>query len=302
MSNISKSTKVSIILILIGFIITIGCGAPQTDSPENNTENPSTEVENPSTEIENLSIEIENPSIEIENPSIEKVEIPSNILERQEQIINHIGYTVSYNSEWKIPNWVAYELTKEEVDGVIPRKDAFASDPEVPSGKSATTNDYKNSGWDRGHMAPAADMKWSEQAMKESFYFSNICPQNKNLNSGIWKDLEEQVRTLATQKGKLYVVCGPVVSKEPKTIGENKVAIPDAFFKVLLQNDDGEWAAIAFMFANESGRKLLSTYAMSVEKIQTITDIDFFPALPDSIEKKIERQIDFTKWNINSNK
>jgi endonuclease G len=146
-------------------------------------------------------------------------------------------------------------------------------------------------------MAPAGDMKWSEQAMKESFYLSNICPQNRNLNAGILKDLEEQVRSLATQKGNLYVVCGPVVSKQPKTIGYNKVAIPDAFFKVLLQKDKGEWSAIAFMFANESGRKLLSTYAMSVEDMQVITGIDFFPALPDSIEAKIENQVDFTKWN-----
>jgi endonuclease G len=145
-------------------------------------------------------------------------------------------------------------------------------------------------------------MKWSKQAMKESFYLSNICPQNKKLNSGIWKDLEEQVRELATEKGNIYVVCGPIVSKQPETIGYNKVAIPDAFFKVLLQNNDGDWSAIAFMFANESGRKPLATYAMSVEDIQIITDIDFFPVLPDSIEGKIESQVDFTKWNIKSHK
>jgi endonuclease G len=151
-------------------------------------------------------------------------------------------------------------------------------------------------------MAPAADMKWSKQAMKESFYLSNICPQNKNLNSGIWKDLEEQVRGLATQNGKIYVVCGPIVSKLPETIGSNKVAIPDAFFKVLLQNDNNNWSAIAFMFANESGRKPLSTYAMSVEEMQIITGIDFFPALPDSIEEKIENQVDFSKWSINTTK
>jgi endonuclease G len=110
--------------------------------------------------------------------------------------------------------------------------------------------------------------------------------------------LEEQVRSLATQKGNIYVVCGPIVSKQPQTIGSNKIAIPDAFFKVLLQNDNGEWSAIAFMFANESGRKPLSTYAMSVEDMQIITDIDFFPALPDSIEKIVESNVDFTKWNI----
>jgi endonuclease G len=147
-------------------------------------------------------------------------------------------------------------------------------------------------------MAPAADMKWSKRAMKESFYLSNVCPQHKSLNSGIWKDLEEQVRGLAMQKGKIYVVCGPIVSKRPKTIGSGKVAVPDAFFKALLQNDNGRWSAIAFMFANKGGQKLLSTCAMSVEELQNITGIDFFPALPDSIEAKIESEVDFMKWNI----
>ena len=272
MSNISKFVKISIILIVAGFVTTVCLAA--INRPANNTK---------------ISV-------------IEKIEIPAKITGRQEQIITHIGYTVSYNSDWKIPNWVAYELTKEEVDGIESRSGNFLPDPEIPYEKSATTYDYKGSGWDRGHMAPAGDMKWSKQAMKESFYLSNICPQNKNLNSGIWNDLEIQVRELARQKGNIYVVCGPVVSKQPQTIGANKVAIPNAFFKALLQNNNGEWSAIAFMFANESGRKPLSTYAMSVGDMQTITGINFFPALPDSIEAKIENQVDFTQWNISSNK
>ena len=139
-------------------------------------------------------------------------------------------------------------------------------------------------------------MKWSKQAMKESFYFSNICPQNRNLNAGVWKSLEEQVRALATQKGSIYLVCGPIVSEQSKTIGHNKVAVPDAFFKVMLQYDEGEWSAIAFVFANTSGGKPLSTYAMTVEEAQTLSGIDFFPALPDSIEQKVESQVDFSRW------
>jgi endonuclease G len=272
MSNTSKSTKVNLVLTAVGFVIAVGLMT--LNNPQNNTESFSTE----------------------------KIEIPAKIIGRQEQIITHTGYTVSYNSDWKIPNWVAYELANEEVKGITPRYNTFIPDPEISYSESASTDDYKNSGWDRGHMAPAGDMKWSEQAMKESFYLSNICPQNKNLNAGIWKDLEEQVRGLAVQKGKIYIVCGPIVSKQPKTIGYNKIVVPDAFFKVLLQNDSGNCSAIAFMFANESGRKPLSTYAMSVEEMQIITGIDFFPALPDSIEEKMESQVDFTKWNINTHK
>ncbi|MDR2844216.1 MAG: DNA/RNA non-specific endonuclease, partial [Candidatus Symbiothrix sp.] len=108
---------------------------------------------------------------EVLQHSIEKLEIPAAIEGRKEQIIEHTGYTVSYNQEWKIPNWVAYELTKDEIEGVTPRGKAFIPDPAV-HGVSATTDDYKNSGYDRGHMAPAADMKWSKQAMNESFYLS----------------------------------------------------------------------------------------------------------------------------------
>jgi endonuclease G len=147
-------------------------------------------------------------------------------------------------------------------------------------------------------MAPAADMKWSKQAMDESFYLSNICPQNHNLNSGDWEKLEERVRSWATGNGNIYVVCGPIVSEHPQTIGYNQVAVPDAFFKVLLRNENGNWSAIAFLFANQSGKKKLSTYAMSVEKIQTITEIDFFPALPDDIEGIIESQLDTEDWGL----
>lgn len=235
---------------------------------------------------------------ETENHAIDKIEIPAKLKDKPEQIIAHTGFTVSYNAEWKIPNWVAYELTKEKAKGSASRSETFVPDPEIPYKKSATTYDYQNSGWDRGHMAPAADMKWSEQAMKESFYLSNVCPQNRNLNAGVWNDLEIQVRELAIQKGKIYVVCGPIVSKQSKTIGSNKVTVPDAFFKALLQNYSGQWSSIAFMFENKSGRKPLSSYAMTVEELQTITGIAFFPALPDSIKVKIFSQVDFTKWNI----
>ena len=226
------------------------------------------------------------------------VEIPARITDRTERIITHKGYTVSYNADWKIPNWVAYELTDVEVAGEEPRGKKFVPDPMVPKYESATTDDYKNSGWDRGHMAPAADMKWHPQAMKESFYLSNICPQNHNLNGGAWKDLEEQVRDLAAQKGKIYVICGPIVSEDYQTIGANKVVIPSAFFKVLLQEENGNIYTIGFIYENVAGRRPMSTYARTVDEVEELTGIDFFPSLPDKIEKKVEAEVDFTKWTL----
>ena len=230
--------------------------------------------------------------------NLENIEIPTINDDRSNRIITHKGYTVSYNYDWKIPNWVAYELTDKEVAGEVPRYDRFKPDPMVPQNATATTDDYKFSGYDRGHMAPAADMKWDEQVMKESFYLSNICPQNPNLNGGVWKDLEEQVRGLASQKGKIFVVCGPIVKNTDETIGTNKVVVPQGFYKVLLQEDGEELHAIGFVYDNVSGRRPMSTYARTVDEVEGITNIDFFPSLPNMIERKIETDIDFSKWTI----
>ena len=230
--------------------------------------------------------------------NLSNVEIPSIKDNRSDRVITHKGYTVSYNYDWKIPNWVAYELTDWEVAGEVPRYDRFKPDPMVPQNATATTDDYKYSGFDRGHMAPAADMKWDEQTMKESFYLSNICPQNPNLNGGVWKDLEEQVRDLASQKGRIFVVCGPIVTDDSHTLGKNKVVVPQAFFKVLLQEDNGEIHTIGFIYENVSGRKPMSTYATTVDEVETITNIDFFPSLPDEIEDSTEQLIDFSKWVV----
>lgn len=234
--------------------------------------------------------------------NLEGIEIPNIKEERSDRVITHKGYTVSYNYDWKIPNWVAYELTDREVQGEVPRYDRFKPDPMVPQSATATTNDYKHSGYDRGHMAPAADMKWDEQAMKESFYLSNICPQNPKLNGGVWKDLEEQVRDLASQKGKIFVVCGPIVKDTSKTIGENKVVVPQAFYKVLLQEKNGEIHTIGFVYENVSGRKPMSTYAMTIDEVEELTKIDFFPSLPNKVENKVESEIDFSQWTISDNK
>ena len=233
-----------------------------------------------------------------ESTGVPQVELPKSTLQGvSETIVQHTGYTVSFNSDWNIPNWVAYELTKEEVAGEEPRAQHFVPDPKIKN--CPTTDDYKNSGYDRGHMAPAGDMKWSETAMKESFYLSNICPQNRNLNSGDWKSLEEHLRTIATQYDKVYIACGPIVSTSSKTIGaEHKVTVPDAFFKAVLRQKGDSWSAIGFMFANEAGHKSLSTYAMSIEDLQIITDIDFFYNLPDEIEEKVEASYSLKDWDL----
>lgn len=225
------------------------------------------------------------------NKSNGSLEIPIMQSSTGGQILKRKGYTLSYNADYKTPQWVAWELTKKETKGKEGRTDKFLPDPDV-RGAKAYTSDYTKSGYDRGHMAPAADMKWSKQAMEESFYLSNICPQNPNLNRGDWNDLEEKSRQWAKKHGVIYVACGPIYdTKRPKRIGNNKVAVPDAFYKVVLINAKKNPQAIGFIFPNKAGHKPLKKYIVSVDSVEKRTNIDFFPALPDEIENRIEAEL-----------
>ena len=224
--------------------------------------------------------------------------IPQFTKSTKSQVIEHLGYTVSYNEQYRNANWVAYELTAGEVEGKEPRDGDFEPDPLV-KGRQAIDSDYKHSGWDRGHLAPAADMKWSERAMKESFYLSNISPQNRNLNRGVWKSIEELTRDNATRYGKLLVVTGPVFTSKTGlgSIGENRVFIPNGFYKVLLTYD-GQYKGIAFYCENVAGKRKLDTYACSINYIEELTGIDFFHKLPDEIEEKVESYYNKWFWSV----
>ena len=235
-------------------------------------------------------------TIDAETP---RYELPQLSVERRQQVIEHLAYTVSYNQDWHLPNWVAYELTNHETYGESSRTNKFLPDPLV-DGDPVITKDYSNSGYDRGHMAPAGDMKWSEQAMKESFYMTNMCPQNHNNNAGDWKDLEELVRDIASTYGNVYICCGPIVTDITNTIGSvRKIVVPQSFYKVLLrQKKDGSWTSIGFVMPNAAGNCPLMTYMHSVNEIENLTGIDFFYNLPDSIEDLIETDYTISDWTI----
>lgn len=220
-----------------------------------------------------------------------RLEIPETLTRRNEQVIEHLGYTVSYNSFYKTPNWVAWELTRKETEGEEGRTNKFLPDPELPEPR-VTTSDYTRSGYDRGHMAPAADMKWSRQAMKESFYMSNICPQNRKLNRDDWGDLEESCRKWAEKYGTVHIACGPIYdTKSPKRIGKNRVAVPDRFFKVVLIYNRKNPMAMGFLFDNKAHHQNLKNYMVTVDKVEEETGLDFFPKVPDSIEERIESTV-----------
>lgn len=213
-----------------------------------------------------------------------------------EQILKRTGYVASYNKTTLLPNWVAWHLTAERTEGSAKRSDVdFAENTEVPEPR-ATDWDYYNSGYDRGHMCPAADNKWSKKAMEESFLFTNMCPQNGNLNRGDWNEMEMACRKWAKKYGDLYIVCGPILYKgKHKTIGKNKVVVPEAFFKVVLRTGDDP-QAIGFIYKNTSGNRPKDSYVNTVDEVERITGIDFFPSLPDDVEKNVEATADIANW------
>lgn len=211
-----------------------------------------------------------------------------------EQLIEKSSYIVSYNRDTKIPNWVAWHLTANHTDGPFKRMSNFyEEDVENPR---ATLEDYRGSGWSRGHMCPAGDNKWSREAMYDSFSLVNVCPQNSKLNSGVWNSIETDCRRWARQYGEVYIVCGPVfMNKKHETIGPNEVMVPEAFFKVVLCLM-GDPKALGIVVRNTEGTKKKDLYYNTVDQVEQITGYDFFPSLPDDIENKVEAQADINDW------
>lgn len=229
----------------------------------------------------------------------EDAEIPRLLVKRYEQVIQNEGYTVSYNSDYRIANWAAYELTDEEVNNKnVERSNKFVPDPKV-KGATAQSNDYTNSGFDRGHLAPAGDMRWSSKAMRESFYLSNICPQHPKLNRGIWKTLEEQTRVWALKYKEVYIATGPVIDEDMRTIGLNKVAVPDYFYKVICVVADNKPVGIGFLFENKDYKKTpLKSMVIPIDSVEKVTGIDFFYKIPYPFQEQMESKIEWKYWDF----
>ena len=217
------------------------------------------------------------------------------------QMVKYEGFSLSFNKKMHVPNWVVWELTGEEVAGIHPRKDNFRGDDNVAG--SAEKWDYSYSGYDRGHMAPAGDLKWSKKAMDESFYMTNMCPQAKSLNTGAWKRLEEKCRQWATIDGAIIIVCGPVLT-DPinEYIGDSRVAVPQRFFKVILSPYVDEPRGIGFIMPNSKVPGGMQAAAVSIDEVERVTGLDFFSSLPDEIENKVESQCKFHYWSTLKNK
>lgn len=223
---------------------------------------------------------------------------------------NYEYYSICYRESYEQAEWSAYCLTKEHLVKNASRSDDFRPDPEISTG-SATLADYKGSGYDRGHLSPAADFSFDKNAMSETFYMSNMSPQAGSFNRGIWKDLESTVREWAEEFGRVYVVSGPVLDKpasEYESIGKDKVSVPQYYYKVLLaplyENEDDAKTpddaknviALGFIFPNEKCAGTIFDYAASIDEVEKRTGLDFFYELEDSVENKVEAETETAEW------
>ena len=220
-------------------------------------------------------------------------------------VIVHGGFVLAYHEDWEQAEWVAYILTRDQLQRKwTERRDNFREDPLVRSG-SATDGDYRGSGYDRGHLAPFADFAWNAELADETFYLSNVSPQEPGFNRGIWRELEELTRDWAKRERQLYVVSGPVTTEDPKFyIGrDNRVAVPRTYFKVLLDLEQPEQKGIGFLVPNEMSDRPLAEYAVSIDSVERRTGLDFYAdLLPADLEEQLEAAVDPSAWRFNNEK
>ncbi len=225
-----------------------------------------------------------------------KLELPEVTVTDSTRLVQYESFTLMYNLNTLNPQWVAWELEACETEGDVGRRSKFSVDYSLDF-LQADNDDYRNSGYDRGHMAPAADMKWSETAMRESFYYTNACPQNHNLNAGVWKSLEEKCRALANVYGRVWIACGPIFNAHSQGyIGPHNVAVPDAFYKVMLVRSGGKYEGIGFICDNKAGKKPLEYYVWTVDEVEEITGLNFFSSLSADDETAAESSVDLDVW------
>lgn len=219
------------------------------------------------------------------------------LIKEEDVVIVHSAYTICYNEKHEQANWVVYRLSAEMCGNKEEeRSNNFREDPEVKS-RSATPEDYKKSGYDRGHLCPAGDMGWSKQTMSESFFMSNMSPQVPGFNRGIWKNLEGEVRKWAKQNETIYVVTAGILEEGLDKIGDG-VSVPKYYYKVILDVHPPEYKAIAFVLPNKASKDPVLNYAVSIDSVEHLTGLDFFHALPDSLECYLEANFNPDQWKI----
>ena len=213
-------------------------------------------------------------------------------------VVSHNFYTLSYSEKHEQAEWVAYNLNDKHISKNDFKRPYFVVDRKVKT-KSADWRNYKNSGYDRGHLCPAGDRTFNFDAYYETFLTSNISPQNHDFNRGIWNRLEQKTRYWANKYNDIYVVTGGILQGDLNSIGDERVSIPDYFYKIILAKREGEYKSVAFIIPNESSSRSFYEYAVTIDEIESKTKIDFFPHLESSVENNLESKIDLRAWEKN---
>lgn len=269
-----KSGRIKAIVVLLVLLVTTYFSGEILSACDNSDES---HISNISTTAEQLQKVVTNPALE-------------------EELVYYKGMTVSFNRRLHIPNWVAWELTALETGGDANRSEKFFCDESVPGCPDSW--DYSYSGYDRGHMAPAGDMKWDEEAMRQTFYLTNICPQAPELNRGTWKSLEEKCRVRAKNDSAIIIICGPILTDSiTEYIGDSRVAVPKRFFKVVLSPYRDEPVAIGFIMPNAKVVGGMQPAAVSIDEVELATGHDFFSILNDDEENRLESMCNFNRWS-----
>lgn len=214
-----------------------------------------------------------------------------------DEIVHHNYYSLSYNEQYEQAEWVAYVLSKSHLTYDDRKRPYFIEDPYVQS-KSADWRNYKGSGYDRGHLCPAGDRRFSEQAYNETFYTSNISPQDRDFNAGIWNRLEMQTRQWAKKYGELYIITGGILEPGLEEIGDEDVAVPDYFYKIIVKNVNGKTKALCFLMPHEEQTRPLHQFVVSIDEVEALSGIDFFQNLSKQDQANIEQGIDKKGWDF----
>lgn len=212
-------------------------------------------------------------------------------------IVSHEYFMFSYNEPYEQAEWVAYELKKSHLTQDDRRRPYFIEDPKVRT-KSADWKNYRGSGYDRGHLCPAGDRRFSEYAYNETFYTSNISPQDREFNAGVWNRLEQQVRYWCKKYGDLVVITGGVLENGLEEIGEEDVDVPDAFYKVVFKKNGDSIDVLCFLMPNKESKAELDSFLIPIDELERITSIDFFENQDETWQQKVEGKVNASGWRF----
>jgi endonuclease G, mitochondrial len=220
-----------------------------------------------------------------------------------EIVLKRLGYTCSYNPQTRQPNYVSWALTPDRLEGDVKRSDSFTEDPDLAENQQSWLEDYRGSGYSRGHMCPAADNKWNKTAMEQSFLLSNICPQTQTLNGGDWEELESACRGWVKRDGTtLYIVCGPLFDNVKHSKIHKRVAVPERFFKAIVCLNKGEERGIAFVYSNNADNYPMSHYVCTIDQVEKLTGFNLFRSVPQPLQDKIEASSNLNDWKYKKKK